>query len=77
MTISQTIFMEGVSKRYGDSYVVRDVDLSIAPGECVAIVGHNGAGKSTLVKMALGLITPTAGLHDGYAVGLLDVAERV
>ncbi|RWH69335.1 ABC transporter ATP-binding protein [Mesorhizobium sp.] len=61
MTISQTIFMEGVSKRYGDSYVVRDVDLSIAPGECVAIVGHNGAGKSTLVKMALGLITPTAG----------------
>ncbi|MGO4558181.1 ABC transporter ATP-binding protein [Mesorhizobium sp. 2RAF21] len=61
MTILPTIFMEGVSKRYGDSYVVRDVDLSVAPGECVAIVGHNGAGKSTLVKMALGLLTPTAG----------------
>ncbi|TIU26153.1 MAG: ATP-binding cassette domain-containing protein, partial [Mesorhizobium sp.] len=58
MTISPTIFMEGVSKRYGDAYVVRDVGLSVAPGECVAIVGHNGAGKSTLVKMALGLITP-------------------
>ncbi|RWB72449.1 MAG: ABC transporter ATP-binding protein [Mesorhizobium sp.] len=61
MTTSPTIFMEGVSKRYGESFVVRDVDLSVAPGECVAIVGHNGAGKSTLVKMALGLITPTAG----------------
>jgi Cu-processing system ATP-binding protein len=61
MTTSPTIFMESVSKRYGDSYVVRDVDLSVAPGECVAIVGHNGAGKSTLVKMALGLLTPTAG----------------
>ena len=61
MTTSPTIFMEGVSKRYGDSYVVRDVGLSVAPGECVAIVGHNGAGKSTLVKMALGLLTPTAG----------------
>ena len=61
MNISPTIFMEGVSKRYGDAYVVRDVDLSVAPGECVAIVGHNGAGKSTLVKTALGLLTPTAG----------------
>ena len=61
MTTSPTIFMEGVSKRYGDSYVVRDVGLSVAPGECVAIVGHNGAGKSTLVKMALGLLTPTTG----------------
>ncbi|UDL90804.1 ABC transporter ATP-binding protein [Mesorhizobium sp. PAMC28654] len=61
MTTSPTIFMEGVSKRYGDTYVVRDVDLSVAPGECVAIVGHNGAGKSTLVKMALGLLIPTTG----------------
>ena len=61
MTISPTIFMQGVSKQYGDTCVVRDVDLSVAPGECVAIVGHNGAGKSTLVKMALGLLAPTAG----------------
>jgi Cu-processing system ATP-binding protein len=61
MTASPTIVIEGVSKRYGDTYVVRDVDLTVAAGECVAIVGHNGAGKSTLVKMALGLVTPTKG----------------
>jgi homopolymeric O-antigen transport system ATP-binding protein len=61
MTASPTISMEGVSKRYGDSYVVRDVDLTVAAGECVAIVGHNGAGKSTMLKQLSGVMRPTSG----------------
>ncbi|AWK88683.1 ABC transporter ATP-binding protein [Azospirillum thermophilum] len=56
-----TIRVEGVSKRYGDQYAVREVDLTMAPGECVAMVGHNGAGKSSLIKLMLGLTTPTEG----------------
>ncbi|NUB08782.1 ABC transporter ATP-binding protein [Azospirillum sp. Vi22] len=61
MTDTQTIRVEGVSKRYGDAFAVREVDLDLAAGECVAMVGHNGAGKSSLIKLMLGLTTPTAG----------------
>ena len=61
VTDAHTIRVEGVSKRYGDAYAVREVDLDLAPGECVAMVGHNGAGKSSLIKLMLGLTTPTAG----------------
>lgn len=56
-----SIRVEGVSKRYGEQYAVREVDLTLSPGECVAMVGHNGAGKSSLIKLMLGLTTPTAG----------------
>lgn len=57
-----TIRVEGVSKRYGEQYAVREVDLTLSSGECVAMVGHNGAGKSSLIKLMLGLTTPSAGL---------------
>ena len=53
--------LTGVSKRYGAHEAVREVDLQLPAGECVALVGHNGAGKTTLMKLMLGLIRPTAG----------------
>ncbi|PWC39425.1 ABC transporter ATP-binding protein [Azospirillum sp. TSO35-2] len=56
-----TIRVENVTKRYGETEAVRGVDLTMAPGECVAMVGHNGAGKSSLIKLMLGLTTPTSG----------------
>lgn len=61
MNVEPTIRVEGVSKRYGDQHAVREVDLTLMPGECVAMVGHNGAGKSSLIKLMLGLTTPTEG----------------
>lgn len=59
----------GVSFSYPDSghRVVKDVSLTIRPGERIAIVGENGAGKSTLVRLLTGLYSPDSGnvLMDG------------
>jgi simple sugar transport system ATP-binding protein len=53
--------MRGIYKSYGALDVLRGVDLRIAPGEVVGLVGDNGAGKSTLMKMLAGAETPDRG----------------
>ncbi len=53
--------LKGVSKSYGATSVLRDIDLTIAEGEFVAIVGFSGSGKTTLINLIGGLTTPDAG----------------
>lgn len=53
--------MHDISMRFGEVWVLNDVNLSVTPGTVHAIVGHNGAGKSTLMKIALGVYEPTRG----------------
>jgi ATP-binding cassette subfamily B protein RaxB len=57
-----TIEAKDLGFAYGpEGFVFRNVNMSIAPGESLAIVGPSGCGKTTLVKVLLGLLTPTEG----------------
>lgn len=53
--------LEGVSKRYGAFQAVDDVSFQVGKGQIFGFLGPNGAGKTTSIRMALGLVEPTAG----------------
>ncbi|MEU8786236.1 ABC transporter ATP-binding protein [Streptomyces sp. NPDC048637] len=53
--------LHGISKRYGKLTALSEVDLDIAPGEIVGLLGHNGAGKTTLMSIVAGLLRPDSG----------------
>ena len=46
---------------YGESHILRDVDLSVPSGQMVCLIGRNGVGKSTLLKTIMGLLKPRSG----------------
>ena len=68
------VALEGVSFSYGGRLLLRDVDLALAPGLAVGVVGRNGCGKSTLVDVLVGLLAPSEGrvLVDGQDLAGLD-----
>lgn len=46
---------------YGESHILRNVDMSVRPGEMVCLIGRNGVGKTTLLKTLIGLLKPRTG----------------
>ena len=66
--LAGAVELRGVTFGYGPRMVIHDVDLAIAPGETVALVGSTGAGKSTLAKLIARFYDPTDGtvLLDGH-----------
>jgi len=60
----EALRIKGLRAGYGESIVVDGVDLSIARGECVALLGRNGVGKSTLLAAIMGLVRVHAGTID-------------
>jgi len=69
--------VKGVSKRFGRSTVLADIDLELVAGEFHALVGENGAGKSTLIKILSGVYRPDAGelSLDGEPIVLKSPAD--
>jgi phospholipid/cholesterol/gamma-HCH transport system ATP-binding protein len=56
-----TVALDHVSKSFGDRRVLQDINLSVAPGEAICIVGRSGTGKSVTLKLIIALIKPDAG----------------
>jgi len=51
----------GLNVYYGESHILRDVDLSVPAGQMVCLIGRNGVGKTTLLKTIMGLLKPRTG----------------
>ena len=55
------IRVAGLRKSFGTKPVLAGVDLAVAPGESLCVIGQSGTGKSVLLKCILGLVAPDAG----------------
>jgi ATP-binding cassette subfamily F protein 3 len=59
--VNEPLRLDGLGKAYGERVVLHDVNLKVARGERIGIIGVNGAGKTTLLRMIAGEIEPSAG----------------
>ena len=71
--------IDGLQKSYGPNVVLRDVSLTVMPGEMTALLGENGAGKSTLARAIAGSAQPDAGVIriDGRQVNLATPRDAI
>jgi ABC-2 type transport system ATP-binding protein len=70
---SSGVRAEGLGKRFGDLWALRDLDLDVAPGSVLGLLGHNGAGKTTAIRILTTLSQPTEG---SATVAGLDVVRE-
>ena len=59
--MSSSVETKGLTKHYGSTVAVKDLTLTVEPGEVYGFLGPNGAGKTTTLRMLLNLVRPTAG----------------
>lgn len=74
----QIVHLEAVAKSFGVVKALINVDLNVASGECVGLVGHNGAGKSTLMNVLAGTLASDQGvisIHGQDMAGQYDVRQ--
>ena len=70
------IALRGLRKSFGAKVVLDGLDLEIAEGESVAIIGGSGTGKSVLLKHIIGLVKPDAGTVEIEGVDLATLSNR-
>ena len=78
LELSSEVRLEGIGKRYGEIWAVRDVTLTILPGEFFTLLGPSGCGKTTLLRMIAGFARPDAGriLVDGEPIDAVPPWKR-
>jgi phospholipid/cholesterol/gamma-HCH transport system ATP-binding protein len=78
MSAVPKISLRGVTKSFGNNHVLRGIDLDVAVGESMVVIGGSGTGKSVLLKCILGLIEPDSGSIkiDGEETTKLSDTER-
>ena len=71
--------LSGINTYYGQIHILQDVNLEIAPGELVCLLGGNASGKSTTLKTILGIVRPRAGTVEfaGEPVTGWPTAHRI
>lgn len=76
--IDPLLRIDGLTVGYDGAPVVRDLNLTVAPGEVVALLGANGAGKTTTLKAVSGLLRPSSGTVTlaGFALTKVPPADR-
>ncbi|MTG88641.1 ATP-binding cassette domain-containing protein [Cellulosimicrobium sp. BIT-GX5] len=77
LSLEPALRVRGIEKSFGDLRVLRGVDLDVAPGSIVALLGSNGAGKTTLVRILSTLVAPDAGTASVHGHDVVDQPGRV
>jgi branched-chain amino acid transport system ATP-binding protein len=68
--------VQGLHTYYGESHVLQGVDLEVAPGEAVSLVGRNGAGKTTTIASIAGFLRPRSGTVRVHGADLTGAAAH-
>lgn len=70
--------VRGLNVYYGESHILRDVDLTVPPGQMICLIGRNGVGKTTLLKTVMGLLSPRRGAieFDGAPINTKSPDQR-
>ncbi|MGC1306065.1 MAG: urea ABC transporter ATP-binding subunit UrtE [Phormidesmis sp.] len=71
--IAPTLKVSGLNVYYGESHILRDVDMTVPAGKMVCLIGRNGVGKTTLLKTIMGLLAPRTGQIDYEGRSLLPL----
>jgi ABC-2 type transport system ATP-binding protein len=71
------VVAEGLGKRFGDLWALRDLDLHVPPGTVLGLLGHNGAGKTTAIRILTTLARPTTGRARVAGLDVVDDAALV
>jgi ABC-2 type transport system ATP-binding protein len=77
MPPSAGVLAEGLGKRYGELWALRDVDLHVPSGTVLGLLGHNGAGKTTAIRILTTLALPSAGHASVAGLDVVNDAARV
>jgi ABC-2 type transport system ATP-binding protein len=71
------IVVEGLGKRYGDTWALRELDLELPAGRVLGLLGHNGAGKTTTLRILTTLTLPTQGRATVAGHDVVGEPQRV